>query len=101
MSHLARGGWIEIPVCLQSLFLAACLTSQEVGGLKFHPCEPLLHRLSLTSQEVGGLKYRLYSRLLAQSLSHLARGGWIEINKCPLAWNNSCSLTSQEVGGLK
>ena len=57
-SHLTRGAWIEIPLCIILRIRLSSRTSHEVRGLKYmrrhYRYTPALCR---TSHEVRGLKY--------------------------------------------
>ena len=79
-SHPARGGWIEIyPVHIPGKTRRGP-TPHGVGGLKYLTHDVDDAGVSPTPHGVGGLKLLFVSLVLSSTLSHPARGGWIEIS---------------------
>ena len=79
LSHPARGAWIEIGYTYTGSGTPPGRTPQGVRGLKYWVGAGDARTLGRTPQGVRGLKYFRKERCWQISLSHPARGAWIEI----------------------
>ena len=79
LSHLTRGAWIEIYITYYWLKSVWSRTSHEVRGLKYDVSIAYYDLFGRTSHEVRGLKYVRVHLLQRDTVSHLTRGAWIEI----------------------
>ena len=122
-SHPARGAWIEIGVSASGTIRKPCRTPQGVRGLKSNnnthrtsskrrtpqgvrglKCQArqtLLFSCRRTPQGVRGLKFFAHGIKCLGSLSHPARGAWIEIWHPNLFRRPYPRRTPQGVRGLK